>query len=54
MGCFTIVLLAIGFVLVMLTLLRWFDQITEAVETRAWGKVVVLLVMPLPVQAPPL
>src|SRR6266536_2965253 len=49
MGCFTVVMLVIGFILVMLTMLRWFEQITEAVERRWWNKVFVLLVMPFAV-----
>jgi hypothetical protein len=49
MGCFTLLLLVPGFVLVMLTLLRWFEQITEAVEQAWWNKVIVLALVPFAV-----
>ncbi|MGB7158211.1 MAG: hypothetical protein WBD40_09110 [Tepidisphaeraceae bacterium] len=49
MGCFTWLLLLIGFVFVMVSLIRWFEQATEAVELGWWSKVFVLLAMPFTV-----
>ena len=46
MGCFTWLLLLIGFVFVVVSLIRWFEQVTEAVELGWWNKVFVLLAMP--------
>ena len=45
-GCFSSLLFLAGVVLAMVTLLRWFEQATEAVENRWWNKVIVLVVMP--------
>ena len=42
MGCFTTILFLIGAVFVMVTMIRWFEQATEAVELRWWNKVFVL------------
>ena len=39
----------IGFFFVMISIIRWFEQITEAVDQRQWSKVTTLLVMPLTV-----
>ena len=49
MGCFYWILLLAGAVLVMMTLLRWFEQITDAVDQRWWNKVIVLVLMPFTV-----
>jgi hypothetical protein len=49
MGCFTTILFLIGAVFVMVTMIRWFEQATEAVELRWWNKVFVLLAMPFTV-----
>jgi len=47
--CFIwLLLLALG-VLALVTLLRWFEQATEAVENRWWNKIMVLIVMPFSV-----
>lgn len=49
MGCFSTILFLIGFVLVMVTFIRWFEQTAEAVDNRWWNKVLVLLLMPFAV-----
>lgn len=49
MGCFTWILFLTGGVFVMVTMIRWFEQATEAVELSWWNKVFVLLAMPLTV-----
>ncbi len=49
MGCFTWLVLLVGFVVVMMSLIRWFEQATEAVEIGWWNKVFVLLAMPFTV-----
>jgi hypothetical protein len=49
MGCFTTILFLVGGVFVMVTMIRWFEQATEAVELRWWNKVFVLLAMPFTV-----
>ncbi|HEY8668896.1 MAG TPA: hypothetical protein VIL86_19770 [Tepidisphaeraceae bacterium] len=49
MGCFYWLLLLSGGIFVMVTMLRWFEQATEAVAMRWWNKVFVLLVMPFTV-----
>src|SRR5262245_55185497 len=46
MVCFTWLVLIIGFVFVMVTLLRWFEQITDAVDLHLWNKVAALLAVP--------
>ena len=49
MGCFTTILFLVGGVFVMVTMIRWFEQVTEAVEFAWWNKVFVLLAMPFTV-----
>ena len=49
MGCFTTILFLVGGVFVMVTMIRWFEQVTEAVEFSWWNKVFVLLAMPFTV-----
>ncbi len=49
MGCFTWILFLAGGVFVMVTMIRWFEQATEAVELSWWNKVFVLLAMPFTV-----
>ncbi len=48
-GCFTWLLLAAGFIFVMMSLLRWFEQTAEAVEQRQWGRVLLLVTVPFSV-----
>jgi hypothetical protein len=48
-ACFTpLALLALG-VFVMVTLIRWFEQTTEAVDRGWWNKVILLVMMPFAV-----
>src|SRR5438874_862074 len=49
MGCFTSIVLICGFIFVMVTLLRWFEQITDAVDESHWNKVALLILMPFAV-----
>ena len=49
MGCFTTILFLIGFVMIMVTFIRWFEQTTEAVDNRWWNKIFVLLMCPFTV-----
>src|SRR5689334_10719892 len=49
MECFLwLFLLAIG-VFVMMTLLRWFEQVAEAVDNGWWNKLALLICMPFAV-----
>jgi len=49
MGCFTwLILLALA-ILTMVSLIRWFEQITEAVDYGLWSKVMLLLAFPFSV-----
>jgi len=47
--CFTWIILIGGFIFVMVTLLRWFEQITNAVDERSWNKVALFTLMPFAV-----
>lgn len=49
MQCLTWLLLFAGVVFVMVSLLRWFEQTSEAVERRAWDKVALLVAVPFAV-----
>ena len=49
MGCFSTILAIAGFVLVIVTLIRWFEQTTEAVDNRWWNKIFVLIACPFTV-----
>jgi hypothetical protein len=49
MGCFTTILLLSGFVLIMVSFIRWFEQTAEAVDNKWWNKIAVLLVFPFAV-----
>src|SRR5437016_13263847 len=47
--CFAwLFILGLG-VFALVTVLRWFEQATEAVENRWWNKVIVLIAMPFAV-----
>ena len=48
-GCFFSLLILIGAILALVTLLKWFEQATEAVENGWWNKVIVLIAMPFTV-----
>jgi len=43
-GC---IIALVGFVFVMVSIIRWLEQITDAVDRRQWNRVIILLVMPL-------
>jgi len=45
-GCFWTILLLVGAVMTMVSIIRWFEQATEAVELRWWNKVFLLLACP--------
>src|SRR2546421_5662520 len=49
MGCFSTILLIVTFIFVIVTLIRWFEQVTEAVDNRWWNVAFVLLAMPFTV-----
>ncbi len=49
MGCFTWMLLAAGVIFLMVSLIRWFEQIIEAVRRGWWSKTCILVAMPLAV-----
>ncbi len=46
MVCFTWMVLILGFIFVMITLLRWFEQITQAVDQGLWNRVFALIAAP--------
>jgi hypothetical protein len=45
-GCFVWLVLLAFAILSMVSLIRWFEQITEAVDNGWWNKVTMLLVIP--------
>ena len=45
-ACFTWILMIIAFVLTIVSMIRWFEQVAEAVDNRWWNKIFVLVVMP--------
>jgi hypothetical protein len=49
MGCFSTILFLAGFVLVMVSFIRWFEQTTEAVDNGWWNKVFILVICPFTV-----
>jgi hypothetical protein len=49
MQCFIWLVLLAGAVFVMMTLLRWFEQVAEAVDNGWWNKLLLLVCMPLAV-----
>jgi hypothetical protein len=48
-GCFWTIVFLAGFVFVMVTFIRWFEQTAEAVDNGWWSKVMVLVLMPFSV-----
>jgi hypothetical protein len=48
-GCLTWLLLLAGIVLLVVSLIRWFEQVTDAVDQRMWGRVMTLVAIPLTV-----
>ena len=49
MGCFNIIIVVVGAIVTLVSMIRWFEQATEAVENGWWNKVFVLLAMPFAV-----
>ena len=49
MTCFTWLILVVGAVFLILSLIRWFEQITEAVQNRWWNKTGLLILFPFAV-----
>ena len=49
MQCFSWILLLALAVFVMVSLLRWFEQTSEAVERREWNRVTLLVLVPFAV-----
>jgi hypothetical protein len=49
MGCFSTILFLAGFVLIMVSFIRWFEQTTEAVDNGWWNKIFVLVMCPFTV-----
>jgi hypothetical protein len=48
-GCFSWLVLLTLAVLAIVTLLRWFEQTTEAVDNRCWTRVLILVLVPFSV-----
>jgi hypothetical protein len=46
MECFLSLLLLAGALFVLLSLVRWFEQITDAVDQRWWNKTTLLVLFP--------
>jgi hypothetical protein len=49
MSCFTLILFLAGFVMIMVSFIRWFEQTTEAVDNGWWNKIFVLIMCPFTV-----
>src|SRR4051794_40885920 len=49
MQCFVWLLLLVGVFFVLLSLVRWFEQVTEAVDNRWWNKTALLVLCPFAV-----
>jgi hypothetical protein len=49
MTCFSWLLVLVGGILFILSLLRWFEQVTEAVRNRWWNKTLLLVIFPFSV-----
>ena len=48
-GCFIWLFVFAAAIFLMVSMVRWFEQVTEAVDQRWWNKVAVLIAMPLAV-----
>jgi hypothetical protein len=49
MGCFSTILAIIGAIFVLVSMIRWFEQASEAVQLGWWNKIFVLLACPFAV-----
>jgi hypothetical protein len=45
-GCFQVILVVAGFLLLLITFIRWFEQTAEAVDNGWWNKLLLLIVCP--------
>lgn len=45
-GCFSWLILAAFFIFSMVSLIRWFELVNEAVDRGQWSKVMLLLIVP--------
>jgi hypothetical protein len=45
-GCFSWLILAAFFIFAMVSLIRWFEQVTDAADRGQWSKVMILLICP--------
>jgi hypothetical protein len=48
-GCFSWLLILAGAIFIMISLLRWFEQTSEAVDQSWWNKVALLVAFPIAV-----
>jgi hypothetical protein len=48
-SCFSWLIVLAGAIFVMASIIRWFEQITDAVDERMWNRVTLLLLLPLTV-----
>src|SRR4030095_16261966 len=46
MTCFSWLILLAGAIFVIVSLIRWFEQVTEAVQNRWWSKTALLVLFP--------
>ena len=49
MGCFTWIILFAGAVIVLMSVIRWFEQTSEAVDRGWWNKLAILVLAPFTV-----
>jgi hypothetical protein len=49
MTCFSWIILIVGGIFVMVSMIRWFEQVTDAVDQKEWNRVTLLVVLPLTV-----
>lgn len=49
MGCITWIFWVAGSVLLLVSVIRWFEQTTEAVDNGWWNKLAILMLMPFAV-----
>jgi hypothetical protein len=48
-SCFSWLIFLAGGIFVMVSIIRWFEQVTEAVDERMWNRVTLLMLLPLTV-----
>ena len=47
--CFSWLIFVAGGIFVMVSIIRWFEQVTEAIDERMWNRATLLVVLPLTV-----